>query len=130
MALLAGAPERACTLTYRSSALSPLAAKVGAAAPCQSLHGVGVLHALVVAGVGIPPVVGQPGRVIEDLLFAHPASVLVRVALGINVLEGRTHRLSYRQRRAALAGDQDQFTELAFFFQAGEFEDGRVKHGQ
>jgi hypothetical protein len=102
-----------------SSALTPLVANsLGAAPAGQRFDGVGVLHALVIAGVGIAPVVRQPGVVIQDLLFAHPAGVLVRVAFGIDVLEGRAHRLAHRQRRAALAGDQDQLAVLAFFLQA------------
>ncbi len=72
----------------------------------------------------------QPRRIIQDLLFGHPARVLVGVAFGIDVLEGGAERLPYCQRGAALGWDQDQFASLPLGLELRQFKDIGVEFGE
>ncbi len=93
---------------------------LGRAAAGQRLDHVGILHAFVIARVAVAAVLSQAGGVVEDLVLAHPARFLVRVAFGVDVLEGRAERLAHGQRRGRLGGDQNQFARLALGLQLGQ----------
>src|SRR5258706_15704226 len=58
---------------------------LGAAPAGQGFDGVGVFDALVVARVGIAPVMGQAAWVIEDFFVGHQARLFIRVAFGVDV---------------------------------------------
>ena len=102
----------------------------GAAPAGQRFDDIGVFDALVVARVGIAAVVGQTLGVIEDLILAHHARLVVRVAFGVDVLELRAQRFAHGRGGGAFAGNEDQFANLAFGFDLDEFIDGRIEVGK
>jgi hypothetical protein len=97
--------------------------QLGTAAPRQSLDGVGVFHPLVVARIGIAPVVGQPHLVVEDLRLVEAARLVVGIPLGIDVLKGGGQRLADGKRRGAFGGNQDQLARLPLGFNPAEVFD-------
>jgi hypothetical protein len=99
----------------------PGSKRLGAATAGQRLEDIGILDALIIAGIRIAPVVGQAGIVIQDFRLAHPAGILIRVPFGVQVLEHRAQRFSHRLGGAAFAGDQDQLAVLAFCFDLDQF---------
>ena len=103
---------------------------LGAAAARQRFDGVRVFDALVMARIGIAPVMRQAARVIENFLVGHQARLFVRVALGVDVLEGRAHGFAHGQRGLAFGCDQDQLAGLALGFELGQLINVGIKVGK
>ncbi len=95
---------------------------LGATPPGKRLNDICVLDPFVITRVGVTPVVGQACGVVQDFTFVQPASILIWIALRINVVKCAGQRLSHGKRRGAFAGDQDQPPVLTFGFEFSEFK--------
>jgi hypothetical protein len=99
----------------------------GRAAPGQRLDDVDILDPLVVAEIGVAPIIGQLLLVVENLIFWCAVDAGIGVAFGVDVLKDRAQRFAHGGRGLALGRDQDQLAPLPLgliFNQAG---DGRVQ---
>ncbi len=95
--------------------------KFGAAAAGEGFHRVGILHAFVIARVGVAAVVRQPCLVIEDFDLGQEPRLVVGVAFGVNIVEGGGERFAHSQRRGAFGSDEDQFAVLPLGLNVGQF---------
>ena len=90
--------------------------QLSSAALGQCFHNVDIFHAFVIALIAMTAVAAELIGVIQNFFLRLGAGFGSGIAFGVNIGEGRTQKLAYRQRSCALTGDHNQAAGLALSF--------------